>query len=155
MNGAGKGSDREHARHLMMAALDGEIDPAQQAELDRILETDDDLRREWNRLTRVKEVTDTMTYRKPPEEVWGIYWASVYNRFERGIGWLLVSIGATVLLTFGVWQFIQELMADSSIPIFIKLAILLVIAGGALLLVSVLREKLFTRSRDPYKEVQR
>ena len=93
--------------------------------------------------------------RKPPEEVWGRYWASVFNRFERGIGWTLVSLGAVVLVSWGIWEFVGALIVDEELPLFIKLSILAVVAGGTMLTLSVFREKLFTRSRDPYKEIER
>ena len=82
----------ERARALMMAALDGELSSVEQAELDRLLSTDETLRKEWDRLKTVKEVTGTMTFRQPPEEVWDRYWVSVYNQAERGLGWLLFSV---------------------------------------------------------------
>jgi hypothetical protein len=119
---------RERLRHLMMAALDQEIDPDRRA---------------------------TMALRKPPEEVWSSYWTSVYNRAERGLGWILASVGAIVLLSYGLWKAFWGIVEDTGMPSFLKLAILAVIVGGAVLLVSVVREKLFTRTRDPYKEVQR
>lgn len=151
----GSGQDRERARHLMMAALDREIGAGEKAELDMLLSQHTELRAEWQRLIRLKEVTGTMSYRKPPEEVWSHYWTSVYNRFERGMGWMLVSIGVVVLISWGIWEALGEMMADAELPLFVKLAILAVVGGGAFLTVSVLREKLFTRSRDSYKEVQR
>lgn len=147
--------ERERAQGLMMAAVDGEISPDERSELDRMLDQDPELRREWERMGRVKEVTRTMTYRKPPDEVWGRYWTSVYNRFERGIGWILASIGAVVLLGYGAWSGVEALFEDSSVPLFLRLAILAVAVGLAVLAVSVIREKLFTRRHDPYKEVER
>jgi len=139
----------------MMAALDGEIDAAGRDELDRMLSADPELRAEWSRLERLKEVTNTMKLEKAPEEVWDRYWVSVYNRLERGIGWVLGSIGAIVLVSFGLWKFVAALLADTEMPGFVKAAILLVLVGSAILLVSVVREKFFTHRRDPYKEIER
>ena len=145
----------ERARGLMMAALDEELDAAQQHELDALLEADPELREEWERLQRVKEVTREMQLRKPPEEVWGIYWTSVYNRLERGVGWILLSLGATVLLVFGGWELTQALLADTDLPPLVKLAVFAVVAGLAVLGVSVAREKWFVSRRDPYRGVER
>ena len=151
----GTEQERERVRHLMMAALDEELDANERAELDRMLSRDAELRVEWERLGRLREVTRTMMLRKPPEEVWGRYWASVFNRFERGIGWTLVSLGAVVLVSWGIWEFVGALIVDEELPLFIKLSILAVVAGGTMLTLSVFREKLFTSSRDPYKEIER
>jgi len=147
--------DREHIRHLMMAAIDGEIDDRDRKELDRALAEDASLREEWLRVHRVKEVTATMGLQEPPQEVWDEYWTSVYNRFERGIGWILVSIGAMVLLAYGAWKWVEVIWGDTGVPLFLRLAILTVAVGFIILILSVIREKLFTRRHDPYKEVQR
>ena len=146
-------------RHLMMAALDGELEPSQVAELEREIAADADLASEWQRLQQLKELTQMSTIKSPPKEQWDSYWHGVYNRLERGLGWILVSLGATVLLCYGVWfavdELFQGLWADDSVPLLIKLAIFALGAGGAVLLVSIVREKLFTHRHDPYKEVER
>jgi hypothetical protein len=139
----------------MMAALDGELAPEQQADLDRLLAADAELRSEWDRLVRVKEVTGVMSYTEPPEEVWETYWVSVYNRLERGLGWILLCLGTLVLLGFGIWEGVGALLADADLPAFVKIAVFVAAFGGTILLFSVVREKLFTRRRDAYKEIQR
>ncbi len=148
-------SGDERVRQLLMSALDGELTARERRELEGLLNADSSLRDEWNRLTRVKEVTQSMSLRKPPDEVWEDYWASVYSRLERGIGWILVSIGLIVLVSYGAWRGVEELIADAGLPWFLKGAILATTVGLAVLFVSVVREKLFVRSRDPYKDVQR
>ncbi len=148
-------SGDERVRQLLMSALDGELTARERRELEGLLNADSSLRDEWNRLTRVKEVTQSMSLRKPPDEVWEDYWASVYSRLERGIGWILVSIGLIVLVSYGAWRGVEELIADAGLPWFLKGAILATTVGLVVLFVSVLREKLFVRGRDPYKEIQR
>lgn len=154
MTGAAR-DDREHARHLMMASLDGELAEADRRQLERLLAADPELRAEWDRLRKVKEVTSSMALRKPPEEVWSRYWVSVYNRIERGLGWVLASVGAIVLLSYGIWQAAGKIVFDPSLPGIVKLAILALVVGAVTVLVSVFREKIFTRRHDPYKEVER
>lgn len=151
----GSPGPEERARHLMMAALDGEISPEDRAELDRILERDETLREEWEKMGRVKDLTSGLAFREPPEEVWEGYWRSVYNRLERGIAWILVTLGVVVLSTWGIWKWLQVLFEDRSIPIWVKIALLAVAAGLLLLLLSTVREKYFTWRRDPYREIER
>lgn len=148
-------NDRDRARLLMMAALDDEIDAAGRVELAEMLRADDGLRSEWDRLRKVKEVTTNMALRKPPEEVWDRYWVSVYNRVERGIGWVLASVGAVILISFGLWKWVEAVLEDHEIPGVVRAAIALLIVGLIVLLVSVVREKWFTGRRDAYKEVER
>lgn len=145
----------ERVRQLLVSGLDGELNADEREELERLLSADSELRHEWNRLARVKEVTQSMAIRKPPDEVWEDYWASVYSRLERGVGWILVSVGGIVLISYGAWQGVRALIADADMPLFLKGAILATTVGVVVLFVSVLREKLFVRTRDPYKDVKR
>jgi ferric-dicitrate binding protein FerR (iron transport regulator) len=139
----------------MMAALDGELSSVEQVELDRMLSTHEDLRKEWERLKTVKEVTGTMTFREPPEEVWDRYWDSIYRRAERGLGWVLLSAGLIVAFAWAGWHVVQAILADAEMPSGVKLAIFAIVLGGAILFLSVVRERWFTRRHDPYREVQR
>ena len=147
--------DKERARHLMMARLDGELSDAERSELESLLARDEELRGEWERLGALKEVTGTMQYREPSAETWETYWVSIYNRLERGVGWALLSLGVAVLVGYGTWHVTTELLADSGIPLLVKIGIFAAVFGTLLLLVSVVREKLFTRRGERYDEVQR
>lgn len=148
--------DRERAHALMMAVLDGEATEHEGLELEALLARDAELRAEWTRLGRLKEVMATMTLRQPGEELWERYWVSVYRRAERGVAWVLVSLGSAALLAWGAWRGLQNVLEDVALPSWVKAAVMAVVAGGALLVVSVLREKLVLRRRDPYdREVTR
>lgn len=145
----------ERARQLMMAALDGELAAAEQQELSRLLADDPVLAGEWRQLQRVKEVTSTMSFRTPPQEVWDSYWTGVYRRLERGAAWVLVSLGAIVVLSWGLWEAVQGILEDAELPLVVKGGLLAVIVGVIALLVSVIREKVLVRRNDPYKDVIR
>ncbi len=146
-------SERAHA--LMMAALDDELSSVERAELEKLLSADEGLRKEWERLKTVKEVTATMTFREPPEEVWETYWVTVYNRAERSLAWLFLSLGLTVLFAWAGWHAVDAILTDSQIPLLIKIAIFAAVLGGGVLFFSVVREKWFVRKHDAYKEVLR
>ena len=146
---------RERVRHLLMAEVDRELSAAERRELEQLLAEDPAAREERERMARVREVTSAMTMREPPEEIWDSYWQHVYNRVERGLGWILFSAGVVILLVWGTWHAVDALLASNEIPPMIKLAMFLGAAGGLVLLWSVFREKMFTRGRDPYREVQR
>lgn len=150
-----QGRAAERARRLMMASLDSELDARGRAELERLLAENPDLEKEWAALRRVKEVTTSMALRSVSDEVWKDYWASVYSQLERGIGWVLLSIGVIVLVGYGVWVGVQELLADASLPWFVKGGILIGSVGTVILLVSVIREKVFLGSRQRYRDIER
>ncbi len=145
----------ERVRRLLMSGLDGELPAEQREELERLLGSDAAARAEWERLVLLKEVTETMKLRQPPDKVWNEYWESVYVRLERGIGWILASLGAIVLISYGLWMAAQELIADTEMPLYVKGAILATTVGVVVLFVSVLREKLFVGRRERYKDVER
>jgi len=145
--------DRFH--ELMMKALDGELNSAEEEEFQGLLAQSEESRREWNHYQRLKEATMKMKFAEPPDEVWDRYWLGIYNRLERRLAWVLVSIGAMILLFFGGYKAIESILQDPHLPGLIKFAILALVAGGVILFVSVLREKLFTRKTDKYREIQR
>ena len=148
-------NDIERIRGLMMAALDGEISPAEQEILEQSLQQNPDLQSEWREMQRVKEVTSMISVRKPPEEVWASYWAQVYARNERKVAWVLISVGAIVLMSWGLWQAVLNVLAELDMPDFIKLAIGVLSVGTVILAVSVIRAKLFVNKNDPYKDIER
>ncbi len=155
MNETAMNGEQSKIRHLMMAALDDECSQSERRELEEALAADEGLRREWQELQRVKEVTNTMSVRKAPDQVWQEYWGSVYARLERGVAWVFISLSAIVLIAWGIWQAIQELAADADVPSLVKYAIAALAIGLAVLAVSVIREKLFVRKSDPYKDIER
>jgi anti-sigma factor RsiW len=145
----------ERVRWLMMGALDGELAPAEEAEWAELLSGDESLREEWNRMRRIKEVTQEMAIKSPPDHMWSEYWTSVYRRLERGAAWVFVSLGSIVLIAYGAWKAIEDLIADAALPWFIKAAILVLGLGLVILAVSVVREKVFVAKSDPFKDVER
>jgi len=145
----------ERARRMMMAALDNELSEGQRAELDSMIAADPELEREWARLSGVKEVTETMVLRRPPEETWDLYFDSVYNRMERGLAWVLLSLGTLIVVGYALWHALAAILASTDMPGYLKFGIFAALFGGAILLVSVIRERLFVRKSDPYREIER
>jgi hypothetical protein len=137
---------------LMTAALDDELTLDEREEFESLLATSPERLREWQRYQQLKGLTMQIRFRNPPEEVWDRYWVDVYNRLERRVGWILVSIGAIILLSYAGFHAVRSIL---DMPWFLKTAILAVLFGGIILFVSVIREKLFTWKTDRYKEIQR
>ena len=148
-------ADREKFEKLMTGALDQELTQDEQRELQKMLDNDPALAQELRESKKLKEAPTTMKFKAPPPEVWENYWVHVYNRIERGIGWLIFSIGAVILLTFGGFKAVEAIINDPGLAFIAKVGILLTIGGLAVLFVSVAREKFFTGKNDPYKEIIR
>lgn len=150
-------ADREaDAREtLLMRAIDGELSAGEREEFARLLEGEPELRAEWERLQRLKEVTKTMRLKKPPDEVWDGYWAGVYRRLERGIAWILVSVAAIILLGWGAYHWVGDVLGATDLPPVIRWTIVGGTVGLVILFVSVAREKIQMWKSDSYKDVVR
>jgi hypothetical protein len=146
---------KEISHQLMMASLDGEASPEQELQLQTLLQADPALRQEFEELRSLKELTMSNKPEEPLPSVWESYWTGVYARVERGLGWVLFSLGAIVLTLFGAWEFAKEWISDSSIPLWVRLAGVSLAAGTIILLISVIREKLFLHKHERYKDIQR
>ncbi len=57
-----------------------------------------------------------MELKNPPKDAWRLYWASVYNRLERRIGWILLFIGAMIIFFFGGYKMVEGIIQDPSTP---------------------------------------
>lgn len=144
----------DRARMLLMAAVDDELSLEDRHELDDLAARSPEVREEWERLTRVRTVTHTMTWKEPAVETWDRYWGNVYNRTERKVAWLLVLGGALVLSGWALWEAVpawfSSIWDDDSMPLPVRIATVSALLGGLLLIVSVVREQLTVKRTDPY-----
>ncbi|MBN1781694.1 hypothetical protein JW948_11250 [bacterium] len=148
-------AQQENFQILLMKALDHELNEKDSAEFEKMLEASLDYKQEYEAMKKVRNITREMHFCTPTDAVWDRYWTGVYNCLERGIGWIIFSIGAVILLTYGAFRFVESVIANTHLTIILKAGILLVLGGLFTLLVSVIREKFFLFKRDPYKEIQR
>ena len=145
----------EHAeiKKLISAYHEGVLDTAQKKRVEEHVNTCSECRSELDEMHKLEEVMQKMAFKQPPKETWEVYWSMVYNRLERGIGWIFMSIGAMILLFFGGYKMVEGIIIDPEIPLLLKVGILAVLAGAVVLLVSFGRERLFVNKRERYKEV--
>jgi len=142
-------------KEMLAGYVDGELSEDERMAFELELQRDPELRSELEEFKRLKEVTGMMHYADLPDEVWESYWQSLYRKTERGIGWILLSVGAIFLLCFGLWQALTQFYIDPNVSLFVKIGITAVGAGLIVLLVSLIRERLFAYHRDRYKEVKK
>ena len=147
--------ENDRLKELLTAYADGELDEEGRREVEKRLADSENLRRELESMKKVKSMTSHMQLVQPEEEVWKMYWNQVYNRIERGIGWIMLSVGAIILLSFGVFHFVQDFLLDPEPPLIMKIGVSTATLGVIILLVSVLRERLFIRKTERYKEIVR
>ncbi|MCK5086034.1 MAG: hypothetical protein KAQ90_00880 [Melioribacteraceae bacterium] len=140
--------------YLIERYFDNELEEAEKAEFESLL-LNKDLKEEFEEQKRIKEVLTKMKLKNPSTEVWDNYWLGIYNKFERGLAWIAVSVGFIILLIYGSIEAVENFFADTQTPGIVKFGIAAMVVGGVVLLFSILREKFFTHNRDKYKEVQR
>ncbi len=144
----------EQAKILLSGLVDGELNLEEKKIVSDHIASCSDCRREYARLKKLKEVTDDMKYFDLPDKLWAGYWREIYNQVERGIGWIFLSIGAMILLAFVAWQILNNFFLDSTQSLYLKLGIGLLLLGLIILLISIIRERLFSRKHDRYDEVE-
>lgn len=145
----------EHDAALLAKTVDGTATPDEERALTLLLTRHPGLAQELQEMKRNKEATVDIQFRHPAEETWDRYWAGVYARLERGLAWLLISLGAIVLFGAAGYLTVIEFLADTTVSLPVKIGVGAVVLGLAVLLVSVVREKWEMRKSDKYREVVR
>jgi len=145
--------NHEKFKQLISSYLDGELDAGNRKSVEEHLAACPECRKEYEDLQKFEEVMGMVSLKSPSKELWDAYWASIYNRLERGIGWILLSLGAIILLFFGAYKMVEGVINDPTIPLVLKIGVLALLAGVSVLLVSIIREQFFLRKRERYKEI--
>lgn len=142
-------------KELINKYIDNKLSNKDKIQLQKIIREDEKLKNELKDFDEIKEVI-SMLKTQDPDKDWEKYWSHLYNRLERGIGWIITSIGAILLLTFAGFQFVKELIRDPELALYAKIGILALILGIVILFVSIIRERIFISKTDKYsKEVKR
>ncbi len=147
--------DHKKIKELISSYFDSELDEEQKKLVNEHIRQCSECRKEFEEMGKFEEVMGKMELKQPSKEVWKVYWLSVYNRLERSIGWIFLSIGAMILLFFGGYKIVEGIIQDANTPLFLKIGILAFMAGIVVLLVSLAREQLFVRKRERYKEIEK
>ncbi len=142
-------------KDLMMAYLDNEIDDEQKRAFEEHLASCTQCTQELKEFEKLKQLTDGVTLAEPEDRIWQQYWGNVYNRVERSMGWILFSVAAILLTIYGGFKLIEEIIKDQTVGGLLKVALLVLIAGLAILFVSVLRERFYFWKKDRYRDVRR
>lgn len=140
---------------LMMGYLDNELNEQERRQFADHLAQCPDCTKELAGFKDLKQLADSAALTEPQDELWQQYWKNIYNRFERTLGWILLSVAAIILLIYGGFKLIEAIIQDPTVDIILKIALVALIAGLAVLFVSVLRERLCVRKKDPYRNIRR
>lgn len=145
-------SEREPSRDelLVMAYVDGELDERGRAELEQRLAASPELRREVSALRELGLLARAAAPREPMDHEWRALARDPLQRGTLGLGWALFALGGLGVLGYGLWQLLR-----SDVPPLLRLCLVAVALGCALLFAAVLRGRLRTRHLDPYRKVER
>ncbi len=140
---------------LLQKYLDNELTENEKKEFDELINTNEEFRKEFEEQKKVKEVLTKMKLKNPSKEFWDAYWTGLYNKIERGIAWIAISIGAIILIAYASIQAVKVFFGDMETPLIVKIGTVALVFGFLVLLFSVIREKFFVSKHDKYKEIQR
>lgn len=154
MNRKGPFDPRKEA-HLLSAFVDGELESDDEARIRAHLEENEESRHEVEQLRRLKNMTGQLRLKEPPAEEWEAFWGSVYNRAERSLGWILLTLGVAVVGGWSLVQLLSALVATTAMPMVLKAGIFVVATGILTLMVSVIRERIYKRGNTRYKDIKR
>ena len=142
-------------KDLLMGYLDNELSNEQRNRFEEHLAGCPECAGELKEFRKLKAITDEVTLVEPEDRIWQDYWNGVYNRIERSIGWIIFSVSAILLAIYGGFKLIEEIVTDATVGMLLKLGLLALIVGLAILFVSVLRERIYFWSKDRYRNVRR
>ncbi|MBM3790870.1 MAG: hypothetical protein FJW35_11060 [Acidobacteria bacterium] len=146
-----------HEKHkaLLMGFLDGELTEVEGQRVEDHLKECAECRAEVEDFRRLKEITQSMKLAMPEDKYWEEYWAQIYNRVERRAGWILLSVGAILLLSYGGYRLAVHMLFSPTFPVFLRVGVAAVVIGASTLMVSVIRERFFLSKADKYRRIKR
>jgi len=146
----------EDYRQWISGYVDEELDANEREQLESHLSTCESCRRELEELVQFKESLTMIQFKEPLDAELDRYWSGVYNRLERGVGWISFSLGAILLLCWGAFEMIEEVIQDPTVSTVVKVGMVALIVGAVILFVSLVRERLMIQRKDKYsREVER
>ena len=148
-----KNLDREQCEKLIQKSMDMELTPEEKEYLRECL-NNPELKQELEIYNKIVEILNMTKYETPEDKIWSNYWSKIYNRLERQIGWILTSISGIILLFYFLVLIFKNILA-SNIAVWLKTVIILFLLGISILLVSIIRERLYIMKKERYKDIKR
>jgi predicted anti-sigma-YlaC factor YlaD len=140
---------------LLMGYLDHELTELEVLRMEEHLKECASCAAELEEFRRLKEVTQNMRVVMPDDKYWEMYWSNIYNRLERRVGWILLSLGSILLTSYGLYYIIARLLLQGNIPLVVRIGVVALVVGLCTLVVSVLRERVFFSKSDKYERIKR
>ncbi len=144
-------SAHEKVRELLSAYMDDELTQQDGQRVRVHLEDCDECRRTLEQLRTLQQATAATQFQKPTEEEMEKLEERMSVQVPRKAGWLLLLTGFAVWAIYGVYLF----LTDPDLMTFENLSAGAIVVGLALLLISVLRQRLLELPHDRYRGVKK
>jgi hypothetical protein len=140
----------EHVGELLSGMVDGELTQQERQRVTLHCQQCEACRNNLAELRALRERIGKSRLSETGEDKWRETMNEPVVRNTRGIGWLLFIAGILAAAGVGLGAFI----VDPTISFGMKLVLGAIYGGLALLLISVLRQRLIERKTDKYKDVE-
>ena len=135
---------------MLSAYLDGELTQQRRQQVELHVEVCSHCRTTLDELKRVREGIAGLGSPEPTAEQWSRMMSVTMARTSRGLGWLLGVGGAVVLAGYAAYEF----ATDEATAALVKVGVAGLVGGLALLLLSVLVDRIRAARSDKYKDVE-
>lgn len=135
---------------MLSAYLDGELTQQRRQQVELHVEACSECRSTLDELKRIREGIAGLPSPEPTEEQWSRMMSVTITRTSRDLGWLLGVGGGVILAGYAAY----ELATDETTAALVKVGVAGVVGGLALLLVSVLIDRIRAARSDKYKDVE-
>ena len=144
----------EKFKIMLQGYIDGELTSPEREEVRLAIEESHECRVSYREFLALKNLTNGIRFKEPEGKIWEDYMSTLYTRIERGTGWILLSLGAILLLGYGGFHIVQEISRDQDLPLVVKIGMVGALFGIIILFVSAARERFIARKTDVYKEIE-
>ena len=140
----------QHVGELLSGFVDGELTQQERQRVTLHCEQCGECRQNLAELQALRERIGKSHLSEVGEDKWRETMNETTVQTSRGIGWLLFIAGILAVAGVGLYGFIVE----PGLSVWMKLILVAIYGGLALLLFSVLRQRLIERKTDKYKDVE-
>lgn len=140
----------QHVGEMLSGFVDGELTQQERQRVTLHCEQCDECRQNLTELRELRERIGKAHLSEVGEDKWRENMNDPTVQTTRGIGWLLFIAGILAIAGVGLYEFIVE----DSMPTWVKLIVTAIYGGLAVLLFSVLRQRIIERKTDKYKDVE-
>jgi len=135
----------------LSAYLDDELTQQEAQKVQAALRRSPELQRNLEDLRRLREEVRQLDFPQPTENEWRKVMSGVTFKATRGLGWLLWVGAAVVLIGYGLYEFAD----DPSVALIERLGVFVMLAGVALVFLTVLWERIKAYKHDKYKDIEK